>query len=88
MPTGTGGRFEMGGATMNVGGAVGGYGSYNPSLNSVRNTQQQQPVGAQGSTVNEMANNSMAQKMMPMQAAESAGRAATEAKGLFVDTYA
>ncbi len=30
----------------------------------------------------------MAQKLLPMQAAENAGRAASEAKGLFVDTYA
>lgn len=30
----------------------------------------------------------MAKKILPMQAAENAGRAASEAKGLFVDTYA
>lgn len=30
----------------------------------------------------------MAKKMLPMQVAENAGRAASEAKGLFVDTYA
>lgn len=30
----------------------------------------------------------MAKKLLPMQAAENAGRAASEAKGLFVDTYA
>ena len=30
----------------------------------------------------------MAKKILPMQVAENAGRAASEAKGLFVDTYA
>ena len=30
----------------------------------------------------------MAKKLLPMQVAENAGRAASEAKGLFVDTYA
>lgn len=30
----------------------------------------------------------MAEKLLPMQAAQNAGRAATEAKGMFVDTYA
>lgn len=30
----------------------------------------------------------MAEKLLPMQVAENAGRAASEAKGLFVDTYA
>ncbi|MDR3078308.1 MAG: hypothetical protein LBV15_06065 [Planctomycetota bacterium] len=30
----------------------------------------------------------MAKKMLPMQVAENAGRAASEARGLFVDTYA
>lgn len=30
----------------------------------------------------------MAKKLLPLQAAENAGRAASEAKGLFVDTYA
>lgn len=30
----------------------------------------------------------MAKRLLPMQAAENAGRAASDAKGLFVDTYA
>lgn len=30
----------------------------------------------------------MARKMLPIQAAENAGRAASEARGLFVDAYA
>lgn len=29
-----------------------------------------------------------AKKLLPLQAAENAGRAASEAKGMFVDTYA
>ena len=39
----------------------------------------------------QMANQSqaeMALRLLPMQVAENAGRAATEAKGMFVDTYA
>ncbi len=38
--------------------------------------------------VRQQAENVTAQKMLPMAAAENAGRAATEAKGMFVDTYA
>ncbi|MDR2392283.1 MAG: hypothetical protein LBE84_11480 [Planctomycetota bacterium] len=30
----------------------------------------------------------MAKKMLPLQAAENAGRAASEAKGLYLDVYA
>ena len=30
----------------------------------------------------------MAMRLLPMQAAQNAGRAATEAKGMMVDTYA
>ena len=47
-------------------------------------------VGAGIKTLN-MANQAqtdMAKKLLPMQAAENAGRAASEAKGLFVDMYA
>jgi hypothetical protein len=38
--------------------------------------------------VRQQADTAMAQKMLPMAVAENAGRAATEAKGMFVDTYA
>ncbi|MCL2001410.1 MAG: hypothetical protein FWG74_08260 [Planctomycetes bacterium] len=47
-------------------------------------------VGAGIKTLN-AANQSqidMARKILPLQVAENAGRAASEAKGLFVDTYA
>ncbi len=36
----------------------------------------------------QQADDIMAQKMLPMAVAENAARAATEAKGMFVDTYA
>lgn len=45
-------------------------------------------AAAGGVNARQIADNAMARKMLPMQAAESAGRAATEAKGFFVDTYA
>ena len=47
-------------------------------------------VGAGIKTLNaaNQAQMDMAKKILPMQAAENAGRAASEAKGLFVDTYA
>ncbi len=38
--------------------------------------------------VRQQADDVMARKMLPMAAAENAGRAAVEAKGMFVDTYA
>ena len=47
-----------------------------------------QRMSTGGVNAREQADNDMARKMLPMQAAEAAGRAATEAKGMFVDTYA
>ncbi|MDR1520013.1 MAG: hypothetical protein LBU23_07720 [Planctomycetota bacterium] len=47
-------------------------------------------VGAGIQTLNaaNQAQLDMAKKLLPMQAAENAGRAVSEAKGLFVDAYA
>ena len=47
-------------------------------------------VGAGIKTLNaaNQAQVDMVKKILPMQVAENAGRAATEAKGMFVDTYA
>lgn len=57
-----------------------------PYLQGMQNTQRM--AGGQGVNPRQMADNAMASKQLPMQVAEVAGRAATEAKGLFVDTYA
>lgn len=45
-------------------------------------------VGVRTLNAAHQAQTDMAKKLLPMQAAENAGRAASEAKGLFVDTYA
>lgn len=66
---------------MNVNGLGG-----SPYMQGMQNTQRMQ--GGHGVNPRQIAENSMATKQLPMQAAEVAGRAATEAKGLFVDTYA
>lgn len=55
-------------------------------LQGMQNTQRMQ--GGHGVNPRQIADNSMAAKQLPMQAAEVAGRASTEAKGMFVDTYA
>lgn len=52
----------------------------------VNNLQRGMSTG--GVNARQQADNDMARKMLPLQAAENAGRAATEAKGMFVDTYA
>lgn len=66
---------------MNVTG-VGG----SPYLQSMQSMRQ--PMATGGVNAREMADNEVARKALPMQAAEVAARAATEAKGMFVDTYA
>ena len=45
-------------------------------------------VGVRSLNMAQQAQTDMAKKLLPMQVAENAGRAASEAKGLFVDTYA
>lgn len=45
-------------------------------------------VGVKTLNAANQAQTDMAKRLLPMQAAENAGRAASEAKGLFVDTYA
>lgn len=69
---------------MNVNGASGS--PYMQSIQGMQNTRGMQ--GGTGVNAREIAENSMAVKQLPMQAAETAGRATTEAKGMFVDTYA
>lgn len=63
---------------------INGVGGYNPY-------QQGATMVGVGVRTLQMANQApveMAMKLLPMQAAENAGRAATEAKGMFVDAYA
>lgn len=48
----------------------------------------QRNMAAGGVNPRQQADNSMARKALPLAVAENAGRAATEAKGMFVDTYA
>lgn len=67
---------------MNVNG-VGG----SPYLQGMQGMNRNVAV-AGGLNAREIADTSMARKMLPMQAAGIAATAATEAKGLFVDTYA
>lgn len=68
---------------MNGIGGIGGS-SYMQSLQSAQRSK----MAAGGTTFQQMAENDSARKALPMQAAESVARAATEAKGMFVDTYA
>ncbi len=58
-------------------------------LQSAQRAQPSQPSMAVGGVnAREIADNTMARKMLPMEASGVAARAATEAKGMFVDTYA
>lgn len=66
---------------MNVSGLGG-----SPYMQGLQNTQRGMSTG--GLNARQQADNDMARKMLPMQAAENAARATTEAKGMFVDTYA
>lgn len=66
---------------MNVNGLGG-----SPAMLGMQNTQRMQ--GGHGNNAKEVAENSMAVKQLPMQVAEVAAKAMTEAKGMFVDTYA
>lgn len=66
---------------MNVSGMGG-----SPYMQGLQNTQRSMSTG--GLNARQQADNDMAKKMLPLAAAENAGRAATEAKGMFVDTYA
>lgn len=66
---------------MNVIGAGG-----SPYLQGMQGMSRGMATG--GVNARQMADNTMARKMLPVQVAETAARAATEAKGLFVDTYA
>lgn len=45
-------------------------------------------VGVRTLNAAQQSQTDLAKKLLPIQAAENAGRAASEAKGLFVDTYA
>lgn len=66
---------------MNINGAGG-----SPFMQGVQNTQRGMATG--GVNARQIADNDMARKTLPLQVAETAGRAATEAKGMFVDMYA
>ncbi len=58
-------------------------------LHSAQRAQPSQPsMAAGGVNAREMADNDMARKALPLAASGVAARAATEAKGMFVDTYA
>ncbi|MDR1535644.1 MAG: hypothetical protein LBU64_11225 [Planctomycetota bacterium] len=59
-------------------------------VNAVGGSAYPSLVGAGIQTLNaaNQAQLEMAEKLLPLRAAENAGRAASEAKGLFVDTYA
>lgn len=71
-------------ALMNVTGLGG-----SPYMQGIQPTQNsRQTMAAGGMNVREMAQNEMAEKSLPIKAAGVAARAATEAKGMFVDTYA
>ncbi len=69
---------------MNVGGMNGMGGMQ--YLQGQRSAQQAMSMG--GATATQQADNEMAKKQLPLQVAQTAGRAMTEAKGMFVDTYA
>ncbi len=70
---------------MNVGG-MGGMGGMSYLQGMMKAPQQAMSMG--GATATQQADNEMARKQLPLQVAQSAGRAMTEAKGMFVDTYA
>ncbi|MCC8108635.1 MAG: hypothetical protein LIQ30_06225 [Planctomycetes bacterium] len=57
-----------------------------PLASRVQSPQRQMSMG--GLTAKQQADNESAKKALPLRAAESAGRASVEAKGMFVDTYA
>lgn len=70
---------------------VGGVPSYMgmQSTQGVQSAQRAQtPMAAGGVNAREIADNEMARRSLPMDTSATAARAATEAKGLFVDTYA
>ncbi|MCC8166122.1 MAG: hypothetical protein LIQ31_08225 [Planctomycetes bacterium] len=57
-----------------------------PFTTRVQAPQRQMSTG--GLTAKQQADNESDRKALPLRAAESAGRASVEAKGMFVDTYA
>lgn len=57
-------------------------------LNPYQGTGGMVGVGVQTLRMANQAQTDMALKLLPMQVAENAGRAVTEAKGMFVDAYA
>ncbi len=60
-----------------------------PYMQGIQPTQNmRQTMAAGGANASEMAQNAMAAKALPVEAAGNAARAMTEAKGMFVDTYA
>ncbi len=59
-----------------------------PYMQGLHTNSMQRTPSAGGVNARQMADNDMARRMLPIAAAETAGRAATEAKGMFVDTYA
>ncbi len=59
-----------------------------PYMQGLHTNSMQRSTSAGGLNARQQADNDMAKKMLPLAAAQTAGRAATEAKGMFVDTYA
>lgn len=76
---------------MDVGG-IGGSPYMMPGMQGMQSARQTQasqaPMAAGGVNARQIADNSMAQRTLPMDASGVAARAMTEAKGMFVDTYA